>query len=405
MPYDISNINYRVDLLPNAPGYFYKSNSPVTITYIPIPPTIPPTQYLFLIDPHLPTELSIDSSNGSITGTTASNTLSDIEYAVTVSTITPNSVVATEYFRLVVSTEPKFTYLITSYTFKALTANTFITESPIIQALLWDNDYYFTLTPLNISNIELSIHPKNGSITVDISNTTPPNTNEYTVKIINKFIEYEQTIYITTVAPLNPIIYNGLGVILNDNIFEFIQGIFGSLQTNSITTDQLNNNGTFSISGCNTSTRLPSGLSFNTNTGTISGIPETILEPHRYNITFTDSFESISVIITFCIKRQYRLTPSLSYDVLITPELQMRKKAEILQHNSNKLNESKKQKLYKLITSGSNKRRECLSLSRNVLISSSSSDVPGPSINLIYDPTIQLIGNATRLRPNNILPQ
>ena len=186
----------------------------------------------------------------------------------------------------------------------------------------------------------------------------------------------------------------------NGGIFEFIQGIYGSLER--ITNNKVE--GKFSISGCNTSTRLPLGLSFSDITGTIFGIPETISEPHIYIITFTDDFESINSTITLCIKRRYSLTPSLSYDVLITPELQMRKKAEILQHNSNKCNESKKQKLYKLLTRGGNNNRSVECLSRNVLISSSSSDVPGPPINLFYDPTTQLIGNATRLRPNNILP-
>ena len=393
MPYAI-NSNYHGDPI----GYFYKSNSPVTITYIPIYTT----NHSFLIYPPLPSGLSIDSSNGTITGTTALNTLSDSEYAVTVSTIEPNSIIANVVIRIVISTEPKFTYLITSYTFKADTLNTLIIESPIRQALLWDDDYYFTLTPPSGSdtNIMLYIDNKTGTITGTF-NTPNKSIKIYTVKIINKFIEYEQTISIITVAPLKPIEYIGLSV-TNGGIFEFIQGIFGSLQPDAII--NYLNNGKFSISGCTTSTQLPSGLSFNTNTGTISGVPETILEPHIYNITFADSFESIKVSITFCIKRRYRLTPSLSYDTLITPELQMRKKAEILQHNSNRCNESKKQTLYKLITRGSNNSRSVECLSRNVLISSSSSDVPGPSINLFYDPTIQLLGNATRLRPNNILP-
>lgn len=409
MPYDTSNINYHADSQ-TAPGYFYKNNSLVTITYIPIPPTIPPTipppNYLFLIDPLLPEGLTIDTNNGLITGTTASNTLWDIEYAVTISkieTLQPNSVVATEYFRIVNSTEPKFTYLITSYTFKALTGSKFITESPIIQALLWENDYYFKLIPPAGSNIALSIHPKTGIITGTI-NTTEQIINSYKVKIINKFIEYEQTISIKTVSPLPNIIYNGLGVILNDNIFEFIQGISGSLQTTSITTEQ-SNNGMYSISGCNSATRLPLGLLCDGITGTIFGIPETISESRAYTITFTNSFETKNVVILLCVKRQYRLTPSLSYDVFITPELQMRKKAECLQHTSNKFNESKKQKFYKLLTRGSNNNiRSIECLSRNLLISSSSSDVPGPPINLFYDPTIQLIGNVTRIRPNNILP-
>ena len=395
MPY-VTNSNYHVDP-PNASGYFYESNSSVDISYN----IIYTNNHLFLIDPSLNnTGLSIDSSNGRITGTTASNKLSDIEYTVTVSTITPNSIVATEYVRIVVSTEPKFTYLYSSYRFRAGEYSTLLTESPIIQALLWD-DYYFTLIS-PYSDIILSIDPKNGIISGTFFAPMVPITAPFTVKITNKFIEYEQNFYFKIISPHPTLEYKdvGVGVIKNGGIFEFIQGIYGSLER--ITNNKVE--GKISISGCNTSTRLPLGLSFSDITGTIFGIPETISEPHIYIITFTDDFESINSTITLCIKRRYSLTPSLSYDVLITPELQMRKKAEILQHNSNKCNESKKQKLYKLLTRGGNNNRSVECLSRNVLISSSSSDVPGPPINLFYDPTTQLIGNATRLRPNNILP-
>ena len=187
--------------------------------------------------------------------------------------------------------------------------------------------------------------------------------------------------------------YTGTNVINNNGIFEFIQGIYGSLQLN------ISNIGQYIISGCNTPTHVPLGLSFDVNTGTISGVPQTISAPHSYTVTFG----STTIVIVFCIKPQYRLTPSLSYDVLITPELQMRKKAEILQHNSNKFIESKKQKFYKLLTRGSNNNRSVECLSKNVLTSSSSSDVPGPPINLLYDPSIPYIGNVSRTRPRNIL--
>ena len=394
MPY-VTNPNYHEDL-PNSPGYFYTTSSNVNIIYNNSLNTI---AHSFSIAPSLNnTGLTIDMSNGSITGTTSSYKLSDTEYLITRTDTLSNSMFFT--FRIVVSTVPIFTYLNSLYIFKI--GEIINIPQPIIQTSLWLNDYYFKLIPPTGSNIELSIHPKNGTIT-DIYNTTIPISLQYTVKIINKFIEYEQTISIKTVSPLPNIIYNGLGVILIDNIFEFIQGISGSLQTNSITTEQ-SNNGMYSISGCNSATRLPLGLLCDGITGTIFGIPETISESRAYTITFTNSFETKNVVILLCVKRQYRLTPSLSYDVFITPELQMRKKAECLQHTSNKFNESKKQKLYKLITRGSNNNiRSIECLSRN-LISSSSSDVPGPPINLFYDPTIQLIGNVTRIRPNNILP-
>jgi hypothetical protein len=79
----------------------------------------------------------------------------------------------------------------------------------------------------------------------------------------------------------------------------------------------------------------------------------------------------------------------------------MRRKAECLQHKSNKNNESSTRQLYNIITNG-NRRIECLS--RSVVKSSSSSGVPGPSINLFYDPATPFIGNVSRTRPINILP-
>ena len=403
MPYNTNDNNYHLDH-PNTPGYFYKNNSDVSIVYTPLDSS----HNTFSITPPLnKIGLTLDSSNGSITGTTLS-TPSDIVYDVVVTnTISKN--VHTEYFRIVVSTEPRFVYIISSYIF-GVGQDIFI-PAPTLQAQLSPDVIYYKLTLIDPSNvlinipINIKIDPKTGEISsLPVTSLNNSITINYTVKIINRFIEYEQHISIKIVKPLSQIDYYGIGVINNGGIFEFIQGMPGSLRTNS-TIDVQIINGTYSISGCNTSTKLPLGLSFDVNTGTIFGIPKTISEPHTYTITLNNFFESKKVTIAFRIKRQYTLTPSLSYDVLITPELQMRKKAEILQHNSNKFNESKKQTLYNILTKGKNNNRSLECLSRNILISSSSSDVPGPSINLFYDPTVQLIETGSRIRPSNILPQ
>ena len=397
MPYDISNSNYHTDEFGKV-GYFYQSNNPLSIIYKqPLPRLF--TDASFTITPNLPREFLLDGS-GSITGITVINTLSDIEYTVVVSGIRVSSdtgsieFITTEYIRIIVSTEPKFTYLTSSYMF--VVGNTITIPAPIIQALLWDT-YYFTLICKDISNNiidTLVINAKTGIISGKILNYT--GIVDCEVTIFNKFINYKQPITIESVLPLQTIVYTGVNVLNNGGIFEFIQGSYGILQTST-----QSSNGEYSISGCNTLTHLPLGLSFD-NSGNIFGSPQTISEPHIYTITLTTSFENTSVNIAICIKRKYVLTPSLSYDVLITPALQMRRKAECLQHKSNKNNESSNQRLYKMINRRGNRGIECLSV--NVLKSSSSSDVPGPSINLFHDPATQFIGNVSKIRPSNILP-
>ena len=394
MPYDISNSNYHTDEFGKV-GYFYQSNRPLSITYTP---SSVYTDASFVISPPLQTGLLLNGS-GSISGTTSINTLYDIEYTVVVKGIRVPSdtgsieFITTEYIRIIVSTEPKFTYLTSSYMF--VVGNTITIPAPIIQALLWDT-YYFTLICKDISgNIidTLSIDAKTGIINGQVNYT---GIIKCEVTIFNKFINYKQPITIESVLPLQTIVYTGVNVLNNGGIFEFIQGSYGILQTST-----QSSNGEYSISGCNTLTHLPLGLSFD-NSGNIFGSPQTISEPHIYTITFSNSFENTSVNIAICIKRKYVLTPSLSYDVLITPALQMRRKAECLQHKSNKNNESSNQRLYKMINRRGNRGIECLSV--NVLKSSSSSDVPGPSINLFHDPATQFIGNVSKIRPNNILP-
>ena len=394
MPY-ISNSNYHTDEFGKV-GYFYQSNRPLSITYTP---SSVYTDASFVISPSLQTGLLLAGS-GSISGTTSINTLYDIDYTVTVrGRSSPSSLVefiTTDYIRIIVSTEPKFTYLTSSYVF--VMGNIINIPAPVIQALLWDT-YYFTLICKDISeniipeNI-ISIDAKTGIISGKILNYT--GIIKCDVIIFNKFINYKQDITIESVIPLQTIVYTGVNVLNNGGIFEFIQGSYGILQTST-----QSSNGEYSISGCNNVTQLPLGLSFD-NSGNIFGSPQTISEPHIYTITFSNSFENTSVNIAICIKRKYVLTPSLSYDVLITPALQMRRKAECLQHKSNKNNESSNQRLYKMINRRGNRGIECLSV--NVLKSSSSSDVPGPSINLFHDPATQFIGNVSKIRPSNILP-
>ena len=398
MPYT-SNNNYHIDSTGKA-GYFYKSNSPLLITYLPEPSATQYTDVSFGCTPSLPNGLSIDAS-GSISGPTAINTLSDIDYTVSIrgkqiSTDTTRQF-ATHTVRIVVSTEPKFTYLTSLYMF--IQGSIITIPAPIIQALLWNTYYYYleisydNQINANTTNT-LNINPKTGAIEGRVLNYTGK--ISCVVVINNQFITYTHAdIIIDSVLPLQSIVYTGTNVVNNGGIFEFIQGIYGILQPST-----QSSNGEYSILGCNTSTKLPLGLSFDAS-GNIFGSPQTISEPHIYTITFANSFESTSINIIICIKRRYILTPSLSYDVLITPELQMRRKAECLQHKSNKNNESSTRQLYNIITNG-NRRIECLS--RNIVKSSSSSGVPGPSINLFYDPATPFIGNVSRTRPINILP-
>ena len=379
MPYDTNNINYHAATGTEIQGYFYKSNIIIT------PITYSNTESItgsFSTDPTMVgSGFSIDTSNGSISGTTTIS--SDIEYNVSIA----STQVAT--FRIVVSTEPKFTYINTSYTY--LINSAISIPAPIIQASLWPERYY-TLDASGVSDATISINSQTGIISGNSGNSQ--STVTYTVKIINKFIEYSQNIIISTLNKLPQISYSGYGVTVDSGTFEFVQGVYGILRQNAITS-----NGVYSISRCSILTQLPRGLSFD-NSGNIFGIPQTISVTYPYTITFTNSIESTSVVIYIRINKRYRLTHSLSYGTeFITPELQMRRKAECLQHNSNKSNESSNQRLYKMIN-GNRRGIECLS--KNIVKSSSSSDVPGANIDLFYDNTIPVIGHIIRTRPSNI---
>ncbi len=86
-----------------------------------------------------------------------------------------------------------------------------------------------------------------------------------------------------------------------------------------------------------------------------------------------------------------RYNPISPYPTFTKPELDMRRKAEILQYSQKMTKATKKQKWTILVKQSSlNKRRICTFPTRAIEVPSTSSDVPGPTMMLYTDPTIPL---------------
>jgi len=93
-----------------------------------------------------------------------------------------------------------------------------------------------------------------------------------------------------------------------------------------------------------------------------------------------------------------RYTPQSFYPQFTKPQLDMRRKAEILQYTKNSTQGSKltKSQRFSQLVSATNKSSVICQKNFNVLTPSSSCNVPGPPVYLQYDPTIPLYNYATQ---------
>jgi hypothetical protein len=180
---------------------------------------------------------------------------------------------------------------------------------------------------------------------------------------------------------------------------------------------------TYKIEGC----ALPLGLSFNTSTGEISGTPTMLTTFRQYTITATNIIGSASTILIMNVIKVF-LAPQATSDAfsggacLTDPATAMRRKAEILKYKNNGADLSKS-RLFSLIAQGkgpyakrswanqgvlgSNPNISGLPQQGNTIICNSpavlcaptsSSDVPGPIMNLCYNPSVPLIGYVQPIR-------
>jgi hypothetical protein len=173
---------------------------------------------------------------------------------------------------------------------------------------------------------------------------------------------------------------------------------------------------------------LPTGLVLNTLTGTISGTPTVLSTFRKYIIKATNSTINLSYSNTIIInvKREYLGERALTDTVALTdPNIAMRLKAEILQYKSNNANLTKNQIFSQTVnghgqyanrvwasqtTTVTTPNTSGLELNGNTILCpaqpsvicnpTSASDVPGPIMNLCYNPAIPVVRYG---QPNRVL--
>ena len=118
---------------------------------------------------------------------------------------------------------------------------------------------------------------------------------------------------------------------------------------------------------------------------------------------------SNNAFFNYCLQRQYRqeqpapirteLQPS-PYPAFTEYQLNMRRKFEILKYSPTTMStqtnsDTKSQKWSKLVQTTSNKKT--CTINDNIFVPTSSSDVPGPIINLYYEPNVPLYNYAVKV--------
>ena len=396
------------------PGNPYYLSTPATIdiSFHSISPT--PSPILFTITPStLPNGINFNSLTGSLYGTSFFSSISPLRtYTIDASYATA---VATTTLTFSIDFIPIFSY--PSY---PLPSSPFILEQfrpiTIFPDYLLSNTVGISYALLpgslpTLTDLSLNLNSTNGVISgiPDISS----NFTTYVIRATNNNIIYDATLTIS-VQSLPTVNYAQSTYILTQNIPVSILPL--STQTQS--------NVTYAISGC----LLPFGMEFNTVTGEISGSPSILSTFRSYTITVTNVIGSSSTIVILNVIKTI-LAPlvvadNFSSNTLITdPILAMRRKAEILKYKNNSASLTKKQS-YARLASGqglyyakrawgtqgdafTNPNVGNLPQVGNIIICNtgivcsptSSSDVPGPVMNLCYNPAVPLVGYT---QPNRV---
>ena len=398
---------------PNTP-YALPTSSPVVIdiSYI----GIIPSNTVFKISPVLPVGLVIDPSNGIISGNTLFTSISPIK-TYTVDASYSNGIVSTT-LNISVNFLPVFSYPNTPYIIKQ---NAFKTIEPIYLISNIQGITYTLLSSPPLSDISMNLNSTNGLITGTPLEFSLP--IDYTIRANNGGVIYDTSLNIS-VQTIPTISYPNTTYILTQGIEVSIIPI----------TSIYNTNITYSIDGC----ALPSGLIFSTTTGEIYGTPLLPTTFRKYTVTVTNIIGSSSATLIINVIKVI-LAPRVVADnidaglCLTNPIMSLRRKAEILKYKKNSAGFTKKQN-FSLAIKGNGPYAKRVWANQNDTISTpnisglpvqgntiicnsnpivctptSSSDVPGPVINLCYDPTVPLIGysqpNRTRVNIGFKWPQ
>jgi hypothetical protein len=352
----------------------------------------------------LPLGLSINSVNGSIIGTTtfSSITTSLQNYIIDASSAT--LINHSTNLSIFVDFTPEFMYPLTPY---ILTINrSYVSTNQITPNYTFTNNVGTTYTLISsppLTDISLNLNSTNGNIsgTPDISS----NLTSYTIRANNNNILYDTVIQISVAVPPT--------IVYPETIYVLTQGQSISIIPNQLST---NTNPLYTVN-C----RLPFGLRFNNRTGEISGTPTILTTTSQYTIRVSDSIGFatakiiISVIKVFLAPPVFATEPYSPGDFITNPAVQMRRKAEILQYKQNN-SKLTKQQYYSLLAKGNGPSAKrawatqgdaftspntsglaqdengillCNSPSNTIYKPTSSSNVPGPVINLYLDPTVE----------------
>jgi hypothetical protein len=383
----------------NYPQSVYNLGTPQVIDISCIIINKPLNTTFYITPSNLPSGLIFNNTNGTIYGATSFSSLSQpVTYIVDASYST--AVLSTSII-ISVNFLPVFNYPESPYILQRLNS---VTITPAYLISNTQGIIYELISSPSLNNIGLSLNSSNGTITgiPDISS----NVITYTIRANNFGIIYDTSLNISIENPpkitypqSTYILTQGLQV----NILPIITDVYSNFK--------------YEIDGC----ILPLGLFFDSATAEISGIPTILTTYRNYNITIRNSNGSDTFSLSLNVIKTFLAPPVIadnfsSNTFLTDPVIAMRRKAEILNYKKNSSNLTKQQ-YFALLAKGNGpaaKRAWAtqsdtytdpntseLQLVGNTLICNtnpiicsptSSSDVPGPIMQLCYNPSAPLVG-------------
>ena len=385
---------------PNTP-YYIPTSSTVDISNVFTPST--PSPIIFTIIPSLSTPintgLTLNSTTGRITGATSFTSILPLTTFTVYAAIYAGPTISTQ-FQLSINFTPGFYYPLSPY---LIEKDTFEAIIPIYFVGNLTGIVYSQIGSPSLASIGLNLNTTDGSIQ-GTANTASSSTT-YTIRANNNGVTYDTTLNIG-VESLPIISYSQTTYILT-------QGIQVSILPSPVIGQT---NVKYSISGC----PLPANLAFNENTGEITGIPLLTSNFYDYVITITNTIGSSSTNLIISIIKEV-LAPVVTGEnaniMISAPDIAMRRKVEILKYKQNSAKLSKSQ-YFSLLVKGNGPYAKrvwsnqgdrdtnpnisglpqvgntllCNSSTDIICTPTSSSDVPGPVMNLCYNPATPLVG-------------
>jgi hypothetical protein len=395
------------------PSFLYPANpylfSTSDFILIDISNSSLPFDTVFSVYPNLPTNIVLNSSTGQISGQASFSSISQ-STTYTVDASYSTGVVSAPLI-LSIQILPVFNYPDSPYLKQIntqLAIIPFTQIQPPITGLL-----YSLLSPASLpSGLFLSTNTGLISGTPD----TLLNDTTYTLRANNQGITYDAS-FVLSIQSLPTIAYPQPVY----NLTQLVPVLISPVNTN--TELQV----VYSIAGCLNhqippQINLPNGLVFNPTTGVITGTPTVLTTYRTYTITATNSIGSVSFQLILNVIRPVLAPPvvndNFASGILFTdPVYSMRLKAEILKYKKNSSGLTKKQQWAQTVlgkgayasrvwanqnTTVTNPNPNNFEQQGNTLLCPSASsiecglssgcDVPGPVVQLCYNPAIPLVG-------------